>query len=90
MSKPILVPFPCTLTLDEANVLLERIYTADGGVDLHHSPKELPGKIADIILEAELTPLQAQAALVAAWGKILERGRFTLPRRIQKAQDKLQ
>lgn len=80
MSKPIPMLFPCTLTTDEANALLAYRYTADGGMDTIHSPRELPGKIADIILEAELTPLQAQAALVAAWGRILKSGRISRPR----------
>lgn len=81
MSKPIPALFPCTLTADEANALLECRYTADGGMDTVHSPRELPSKIADIILEEELTPLQVQAALVAAWGRILNNGRISLPRR---------
>ncbi len=91
MSKPIPVPFPCILTIDEANALLEYRCTANGGMDFIHNPKKLPGKIADIILEAELTPLQAQAALVAAWGEILKNGRFSLPRQIRSVhQDSME
>lgn len=41
--------------------------------------KLLSGETARKILEESLTPTQAQAVLMTAWGQILKNARFTLP-----------
>lgn len=38
----------------------------------------MTGEIAKKILDQKLTPTQAQAVLVSAWGQILKNGRLTL------------
>lgn len=40
---------------------------------------DLPGQIADQLMEAKLTPLQAQAVLVRAWARIQQLGTIRAP-----------
>lgn len=38
----------------------------------------MAGEVAKKVLDQKLTPTQAQAVLVSAWGQILKNGRLTL------------